>query len=117
MKIKISAIRDAGNLHKERVVIQVESACDIGEFILLQTGFMDGTVNTGIYETFWFPDKAVRPGDYVVVYTKKGKNSEKPLKEATSHFFYMANVEPIWNEEERSAVLMHAPEWQSFQVT
>ncbi|ELE9015662.1 TPA: hypothetical protein ACJIWP_000455 [Enterobacter cloacae] len=117
MKIKISSIREAGNLQKERVVIRVESACDIGEFILLQTGFKDGTVNSGIYETFWFPDKMVRAGDYVVVYTKKGTRSEKPFNEATSHFFYMGNLEPIWNREERSAVLMHAPEWQSFQAT
>lgn len=116
MKTKISSIREAGNLQKERVVIRVESACDIGEYILLQTGFKNGSVNTGVHKTYWFPDKPVRAGDYVVVYTKKGTNSEKPFNEATSHFFYMGNPEPIWNIEGRSAVLMHAPEWQSFQV-
>lgn len=118
MKIKITSISEPGNLLKERVVIRVESACDIGEFVLLQTGFKDGSVNTGIYETFWFPDKSVRPGDYVVVYTKKGTRSEKPSATgATSHFYYMGKQLPIWNQEGRSAVLMHAPEWESFQTT
>ncbi|MCW2484966.1 hypothetical protein J5069_03550 [Candidatus Symbiopectobacterium sp. NZEC127] len=117
MKTKITAIREPGNLQKERVVIRVESTCDIGEFILLQTGFKEGTVNTRVYETFWFPDKRVRAGDYVVVYTKRGTSSEKPFNESTSHFFYMGNSEPIWNQEARSAVLMYAPEWESFQST
>ena len=117
MKVKISAIREAGHLQKERVVLRVESACNIGEFLLLQTGFEDGSVNTGIYETFWFPDKQVRAGDYVVLYTKNGTRSEKPFQEATSHFFYIGKSEPIWNFRDRSAVLMHAPVWQSYQPT
>lgn len=117
MKVNITAIREPGNLKKERVVIRVESACNIGEFILLQTGFQDGSINTGVYETLWFPDKLVRAGDYVVVYTKLGMESEKPFNDVTSHFFYIGKSEPIWDREERSAVLMHAPAWQSFQTT
>lgn len=117
MKVKITGIREAGNFQKERIVIRVGSACNIGEFMLLQTGFKNGSVNTGVYETFWFPDKPVRAGDYVVVYTKRGTSSEKPFNEATSHFFYLGKSEPIWSRSERSAVLMHAPVWQSFQAT
>lgn len=117
MKVKITAIREPGNIQKERVVIRAESACNIGEFILLQTGFKNGSVNTGVYETLWFPDKPVHAGDYIVVYTKRGTNSEKPFKEVTSHFFYIGKSEPIWSQSERSAVLMHAPVWQSFQAT
>lgn len=116
MKVNITAIREPGNLEKERIVIRVESACDIGQFVLLQTGFEGEVVNTGVYETFWFPDKPVRAGDYIVVYTKNGKFSEKPFNDATSHFFYMGNSQPIWHKKNRSAVLMHAPEWQSYQI-
>ncbi|AWJ05717.1 TPA: hypothetical protein PBQ56_002484 [Escherichia coli] len=116
MKVNITAIREPGNLEKERIVIRVDSSCNIGEFILLQTGFENESVNTGIYETFWFPDKSVRAGDLVVVYTKTGKSSEKKSNDATSHFFYMGKAVSIWNRNEQSAVLMHAPEWQSFQA-
>ncbi len=116
MKVKITAIRESGNLDKERVVMLVESACDIGEFVLLQTGFQDGSANTSVYKTFWFPDKSVRAGDFVVVYTKRGANSERPFKEAMSHFFYLGQSEAIWNRRESSAVLMHAPVWQSVQA-
>ncbi|WP_175127814.1 hypothetical protein [Achromobacter piechaudii] len=116
MKVKITAIREPGNLEKERIVMRVESACDIGQFILLQTGFHEGSVNTLIYETFWFPDKEVGAGDFVVVYTKNGNSSEKPFKESKSHFFYMGESKAIWQHDGRSAVLMHAPTWQSFQA-
>ncbi|MCZ4126771.1 hypothetical protein [Stutzerimonas balearica] len=116
MKAKITAIREPGNLQKERIVIRIESACNIGEFLLLQTGFKNGSVNTGVYETFWFPDKQVRAGDYVVVYTKKGASSEKPFNGVTSHFFYLGKSTPIWRTNERSAVLMHAPVWQSLEA-
>jgi hydrogenase maturation factor len=116
MKLKITAVRDQGNIEKERVVLRVENNCDIGEYILLQTGFVDGSVNTRIYATFWFPDKAVKVGDFVVVYTKKGKDSERPFKDGTSYFFYMGLTEAIWKRDGRSAVLMNAPSWQSFQV-
>lgn len=116
MKLKITAIRDADNLQKERIVMKAQSAVNVGEFVLLQTGSSDGTVTTVVHQTFWFPDKEIGMGDYVVLYTKSGIPSDTIFKAVKSHFFYMGNLQPIWNEKDRSAVLMYAPEWESFRV-
>lgn len=115
MKLKVINIRDRGDLNKERVVMKVESAGNVGEFLLAQSGYYNNSVTNDIYETFWFPDKDVNFGDLVVLYTKSGRGSEKPFNDVKSHFFYLGNKRPIWNVENRAAVLMHAPVWESFK--
>lgn len=116
MILRITGVRDAGNLERERVVLSATNAGDMGEFLLLQTGYHDNSVNTSVYWTFWFPDKALNAGDFVVIYTKRGRQSERPFKDAMSHFFYWGLDEPIWNKPGRAGVVMHAPDWQSFRV-
>jgi hypothetical protein len=115
MKLKITGIRDHGDLNKERVVMKAESNGDVGDFVLIQSGYRDESVTNGVYVTYWFPDKQFNAGDIVVLYTKSGKSSEKPFKNGTSHFFYLGRSQPIWQEDNRAAVLMYAPEWESFK--
>ncbi len=115
MKLKITAIREAGDLSKERLVMKATAPTDVGEYVLLRTGTTDGKVTTGVLNTFWFPDKTINVGDYVVVYSKKGRDSEKEFKEVTSHFFYWGNSEALWNASDVAAVIMHAPDWESFR--
>lgn len=114
MKLKITAIRDAGDIAKERIVMKASNALDMGAYVLLQTGFKDGSVNTGIFQSFWFPDKMINEGDFVILYTKAGRASEKDFKDVKSHFLYWGKSSPIWSESGRAAVLFHAPEWESF---
>lgn len=115
MKFKITSIRDNGDLAKERVVLKAEVALDIGEYMLAQSGYKDESVTNRLFFTFWFPDKEVSAGDFIVLYTKAGKDIEKQFKEVKSHFFYLGRTQPIWQEKDRSAVLFHAPEWDSFR--
>lgn len=115
MRLKITNIRDQGDIDKERVVIKVETAGNVGEFLLIQSGYQNDSVTNGVHETYWFPDKVVSAGDFVVLYTKSGANSEKPFKEVKSHFFYWGKNRPLWNASNTIAVLMHAPVWESFK--
>jgi hypothetical protein len=113
MKVEIKSIADKGDQKKERLVLRVGQDVNIGYFLVLCTGFTDGQVDTGIQQTFWFPDKEVKTGDLVVLYTKSGKNSEKQLEGgATAHFFYWGLSGPQWDKPNRSVVVLHAPEWQ-----
>jgi hypothetical protein len=95
--------------------MKAESPCDVGEFLLLQTGFHNGSVTTGVRNTFWFPDKSVGAGDFVVVYTKRGTASERDYKDVKSHFFYWGLSESVWDKKNTRPVLMHAPVWKSFE--
>lgn len=114
MNIEIQSIADKGNHEKERLVLKVLSDSDIGDYLLAQTGYSEGSVTIGVHHTYWFPYKRVSAGDLVVVYSKTGKDSEKELKQGTkAHFFYWGIGTAIWNRSDRALVLLHAPEWVS----
>ena len=115
MRLKITNIREKGDLNKERIVMQVEAPGNVGEFVINQCGFSEGSVTNIIHRSYWFPDRDVKEGDFVVLYTKHGTNSEKPFKDVTSHFFYWGIGSAIWNTDDRSAVLMYAPDWEAFK--
>lgn len=114
MKVEIQNVADKGNFAKERLVLKVRADTDIGDYLLLQTGFNDGGVTIATYETFWFPYKKVSAGDLVVLYTKLGKENEKEIKTGRfAHFFYWGLGSAIWTEKDRAPVLLHVSEWVS----
>jgi hypothetical protein len=114
MKLKISSIAALGTARKERLVLQVLASTDIGEFAVFRTRERAGTVTTGVLDVFWFPDKAVEAGDLVVLYSKRGRQSEKKLDNgSTVHFFYWGVEDPAWAQEGVAAVLLHVDEWRS----
>ena len=115
MRLKITSIRDAGNIEKERVVLKAESSADVGAFLLIQAGYFDDSVTNGVEETYWFPDKEVAEGDFIVLYTKSGKMSDKQFRDVHSHFFYWGLNDPIWKRPNKCPVLMYAPTWESFK--
>lgn len=113
MNLDIRSIVGKGDLTTERITLKVNSDDDVGDYVLLQTGFAGEGVTTAVYQTLWFPYQKVSEGDLVVVYTKRGSQSSKPLKRTgQAHFFYLDLARPIWDDETKAAVLLHAPSWQ-----
>jgi hypothetical protein len=115
MKLQISSIADKGTSNRERLVLKVLTEADVGDFILMQTGFTesDGVTNN-VYNAYWFPYKRVSSGDLVVVYTKSGTESQKSIDgNRIVHFFYWGLASPIWTKKHTAAVLLYAPEWES----
>jgi len=114
MKIEIQSVADKGNKEKERLILKVKATADIGDYLLIQSGFNNGEVTIGTYQTYWFPYKTVEAGDLVVLYTKSGKENTRELKQGkTAHFFYWGLSSPIWNTNDKAPVLLHSPEWVS----
>ncbi|GFO60836.1 hypothetical protein GMST_31610 [Geomonas silvestris] len=114
MKVEIKSIADKGVKEKERIIFKVVSDTDIGDHVLIQTGYSNGEVTVATFHTYWFPYKAVAAGDLVVLYSKSGKESEKTIAQnKRTHFFYWGLEVPIWNRNDRAPVLLHAPEWVS----
>lgn len=112
MRLAILSVANKGDLKKERLVLNVRANTDIGEYILLQTVY-DSGLTTHTYNTYWFPDKKVKTGDIVVVYTKDGRENEIEENGHRIHFLYWGLSMPIWSEEDRAPVLLYAPEWTS----
>jgi len=115
MKVNIESIADRGKPDKERIVMHVQVKTDIGGFALLDAGYSEGSVTPGTTDVYWLPDKPVNEGDYVVLYTKSGRDNEKPLKSGkTSYFFYWGRKSAKWKKTDRAPVLIQVEEWQSY---
>ena len=113
MKVRVDRIRDPGVLDKERLVLRVLATTDIGDYVLLRTRYDAETVLAGNCDAFWFPFRAVYKDDLVVVYTKPGVMKEKVLEDgAKAHFFYWRLAYPIWDADDRGAVILYAPNWE-----
>ncbi len=94
--------------------MRVRQDVDIGDFMLVRTGFEGDGVTTEVSNALWFPYKRLRAGDLVVVYSKRGRSRAKPLDGgAEAHFFYWDQDSPLWNNEHVAPVLLYAPQWAS----
>ena len=114
MKIQIRFVVDKGDLDHERLVFRVLRDVDLGDFMLVRTGFEDDQVTTQVLNTFWFPYKAASAGDIVVVYSKTGGAKQKQISDdRTAHFFYWCQDSPLWDDDDVAPVLLYAPEWVS----
>ena len=114
VKVEIEFVLDKGDLEHERLALRVLRDTDIGDFMLIRTGFEDNQVNTKVVNTFWFPYMSVNRGDIVVVYSKKGNVKQKALKDnRTAHFFYWSQSSSLWDDDNVAPVLLYAPEWVS----
>lgn len=114
MKVGIRYVVDAGNKEKERLVLRARATADIGDFMLVRTGFLDDDVTTDVKDSFWFPYKRVEAKDLIVLYSKAGRPSERHLDEGrTVHFFFWGRKEPLWGADDVAPVLLYAPEWAS----
>lgn len=118
MKIEIVMVLSKGDLDKEAIVLQAKGELDVGDYVVLQTGVSDGGVNTQVYQTFWFPYEAVSSEDYILIRTKAGKQRSYKLKKnkGTAHVFYWGLDKPIWEDDDRALIVLHAPEWKSSLV-
>jgi hypothetical protein len=113
MNLTIRSILGADDLSTERIVIDVTSAVDLGNYLIIKSEERDGGPTTSTGESFWFPDEDVEAGDVVVVYTKSGKDRTRKLKNGRAiRFFYWKKPELVWNEKGFCAVLLEAPLWQ-----
>jgi hypothetical protein len=112
MKVKIKYIKEKGNQDKEKIVMIAMDDCNIGDYLLMDTTYDDNMISNKLRHTFWFPDKKIKKGDLVILYTKKGTDSEKINETGNkSHFFYWDLEKTIWNEEKDCAVLFQIDEY------
>lgn len=115
MKVKVQSIKDRGDLKNERLVLKALGDCDIGMFFVFDTTYSsDGNISNLVRHPYWFPDKEIRAGDLVVLYTKEGRESQKLNKNGTtSHFFYRGIERTVWNKEEDCAVIFEIANWDA----
>lgn len=118
MKVKIVGVHNHGDFKKEYVLLRVLEDCDIGEHMLADNTYtQDGIVSNKVRHTYWFPDKEVKKGELVSVWTRKGSDTEaKNDNDTTIHRFFWGLSEAIWNDDGDCALLFHIDSWTDFEV-
>lgn len=123
--LKLKSIEAAGNYDKERIVMQVETRTedtdelDLGHYAIFGCRFStdaEPAPLAGVFDLgYWFNKKKLEPGDYVVLYSKRGKRAEKSLPNgSTSHFFYWGSEITIWDGNVRP-VLVQTGRWNHLE--
>ena len=81
------------------MVLRATADDDIGRYAIFKCLVaQNGNVASGALPgAYWFQDKKIKSGDFVVVYSKNGAASEKVGDGgSTSHFFYWGSGAPLW---------------------
>jgi hypothetical protein len=112
MKLEIKYIKDRGTTD-ERIVLVANEDCDIGKFFVFTTKKnADKIVYTNLKQPYWFPDKVVKKGDLVILYTKSGVSTFKENEGGnTSHFYYRGIATPALTDN-NYALIVEANTWK-----
>jgi hypothetical protein len=118
MKLEIISVHNHGDYDKEYVRLQAREDCDVGRYLLADTTYTnDGKVSNKLRHTYWFPDKNIKKGDLVCVWTKPGANATTSTSTGTPiHHFYWNLQTAVWNDEGDCAALLETNTWQFFKA-
>jgi hypothetical protein len=117
MKFRISSITDVGDIGRERLILRARDNANVGDYAIFRAraGKNDSPPLSGdIPEVYWFADRKVKRGDFVVLYTKSGSRSEKAQESGgRTYFYYWGLKSSIWEDSNFIAVLVETAEWES----
>ncbi|MDD0841485.1 hypothetical protein [Pseudomonas sp. Gutcm_11s] len=118
MDLKILSVHGHGDHKEEYVLLEAIEDCDVGRFQLCDTTFTrDGKVSNKLRHTYWFPDKEVKKGDLISVWTKTGSDTTTKNKKGTPvHRFYWGLTKAVWNDDGDCAVLQYIGAWKAVSV-
>lgn len=118
MKAKVISVHNHGDFDKEYVLIRIDDDCNIGRYVVADSTYTDtGNVSNKLRHTYWFPDKSVKKGALVSLWTRSGENTTvKTEQGATIHRFYWGLKTAVWNDGGDCAVLQELNSWQFFKA-
>ena len=111
MILQIKYTTDKGT-SKERIVFSVVEEGNIGFCFVFNAKKIEGGISAKINYPFWFPDKDVKVGDLVVLYTKAGKSSFRQNKDNTTTYFYYRDIEKAIFTDDDRALLVESHTWE-----
>ena len=115
MLISINKLKGKGDLDDERLVMEAGMNLDVGDYAVFQTGYSNGGPTIKVHHAYWFPNKEVREGDLIILYTRAGSQHERRSEDGgTSHFYYWNKKSAIWDEPNTCPILLYAPDWSVY---
>jgi hypothetical protein len=118
MDLKIINGKKEGGADQEYVSLKVKNDCNIGDYLLTDKTFEGEDASNKLRHVYWFPRKAVKEGDVVLLYTKKGTNTQTTSGGTVGHIFYWNLKVAVWNDKQAdAAILMKVVERRSLPTT
>lgn len=118
MSLSVRSVHNHGNASDELVIIDVIKACNLQYWMICDTTFQSSThISDKLRHMFWFPDKQVSAGDVVVLHTKIGTNTSRPMANGYSrHDLFWQLRTSVWNNDYDAAVLFEIKDWLTSAV-
>lgn len=112
MSLRFVRVEGAGELGNERVVLRANADVDVGTYAIFRCASdkPDNVSSGSVLAAYWFADGSVKKNDWVVLYTKVGRRSQKEDGGAMSYFYYWGFEQPIWTKN-TAAVLVPTRGW------
>jgi len=107
MNIEINGVIGDDHIDTERLIFKVKQDDNLSDYVVVDSqSTMFGRVPKKDRHIFWFPNREVKKGDTVILYTKRGKPGFMD-KDETRHVFYWNLDNGIWTSKNDSAILLH----------
>lgn len=118
MELEILSIKNKGDHTQESVTLRALTRCQIGHYVLFDSTYTrEGKVSNEVRHTYWFPDKVVAAGDFLVLHIAPGRTDPHPNQANTiTHHFHWGISRPVWNDDQDFATLLHVADWKSMKV-
>ncbi len=118
MKLKFVSIQSHGDYNKEFADLQATEDCDIGKYLLTDSTYTkENTVSNKLRHVYWFPDKQVKAGEYVRIFTRPGTSDTITSPNGSViHKLYWGLKTAVWNDDGDSAILMEIAAWKHHPV-
>jgi hypothetical protein len=120
-KLRLLRFKQPGIYKEERVILKAETDLELGNFIFCRStrGKADKTssVSALVADVNWLPDRKIKAGDFILLYTCVGSDRTFQNKNGTvSHVLYLDIDEAIWTDGEKAAVLFELANWSFITV-
>ncbi len=117
MKLKITNVKSWGDAKEEAVWLAVLEDCTLSDYMIADTTFDDDGASNLNRHTYWFPSRAAKKGDRIVLYTGRGTNGQgKTTTEKPLHRFFWNLDVAVWNDQGDGAVLVQIASAAKFAV-
>jgi hypothetical protein len=86
--------------------------------MIMDTTFADDLhISNKHRHVYWFPDKPVKKGDFIALYTRIGRNTEFDNKASSvTHEFFWNMRTQVWNNTGDAAVLINTSQWNTTSI-
>lgn len=118
MKLTYQTTLDLGSPENERILFNVTSACNLGNFLIALARKIDqNSVSSRIESPFWLNDAEIKENDLVVVYTTRKDSGVKSLqnKSGSTSFFVFWNLDKTLKEQSNFSFVLFDTEWKTFE--